>query len=146
VLFAGVLVGTTPLEGAQIPAAQGELLLRKEGHADTTFPLGSGGSAVRLGEVTLARKRAATVRRGPAAPRVAAQAGATITINASFEGDQVVAEVFVDGVKRGQTPLPLNDVSPGQHRVVVRYGASSRTKTITVPRAGDIAISIDIWR
>jgi hypothetical protein len=43
------------------------------------------------------------------------------------------ASIKVDGVSHGRTPRVVGDLSPGQHRVVMRHGAQQLEETLTVP-------------
>jgi hypothetical protein len=44
------------------------------------------------------------------------------------------AQVALDGVSRGITPLVVSDVAPGQHRVTVSAGDNTVVRTVTVTR------------
>ncbi len=57
----------------------------------------------------------------------------TLHIETSTPG----AEVTVDSIPRGTTPVDLADLEPGTHSVSLRLGSSSLTQEVTV-RAGDV--------
>ena len=44
------------------------------------------------------------------------------------------AQVALDGVSKGVTPLSIADVAPGQHRVTVSNGENTVSRTVTVTR------------
>jgi hypothetical protein len=54
------------------------------------------------------------------------------TGNLSVATDPPAGDVMVDGQTRGAAPLTLRDLPVGQHRVVVRAGGSSYTRTVQI--------------
>ena len=54
------------------------------------------------------------------------------TGNLSVATDTPAGDVTVDGETRGVAPLTLRDLPVGQHRVVVRAGGSSYTRTVQI--------------
>jgi hypothetical protein len=56
--------------------------------------------------------------------------------------DPVGAEVRVDGVLKGVTPLTINDVAPGQHRVTVSTGESAVNRVVNVVRGATATIVV----
>jgi hypothetical protein len=56
--------------------------------------------------------------------------------------DPVGAEVRVDGVLKGVTPLTVNDVAPGQHRVTVSTGESAVNRVVNVVRGATATIVV----
>jgi len=55
------------------------------------------------------------------------------------------ARVSVDGVPRGQTPLRLPELAPGQHRVTISRGRTSVERRVVVT-AGAAATVVVVWR
>ncbi|MFW6293845.1 MAG: PEGA domain-containing protein [Spirochaetota bacterium] len=57
------------------------------------------------------------------------------------------AEVFIDGRRRGTTPLDLADIDPGRYLLVVeKDGYYSERRRIDVPESGSAVIEIDLER
>ena len=52
------------------------------------------------------------------------------------------AQVALDGVSKGVTPLSIADVTPGQHRVTVSNGENSVSRTVTVTRGATATLVI----
>lgn len=52
------------------------------------------------------------------------------------------AQVSLDGVARGVTPLVLADVTPGQHRVTITAGDNSVNRTVNVTRGATSALVV----
>jgi hypothetical protein len=52
------------------------------------------------------------------------------------------ADVRVDGVHRGVTPLVINDIAPGQHRVSLSAGGNIVNRTVTVTRGNTATIVV----
>ena len=69
-----------------------------------------------------------TVEAGSVVSQYVELATATATIGGRLEigSDQPGAQVALDGAPKGVTPLVLNDVPVGQHRVTVSVGREHR--------------------
>ena len=52
------------------------------------------------------------------------------------------AQVALDGVSKGVTPLSIADVAPGQHRVTVSNGENTVSRTVTVTRGATATLVI----
>ena len=52
------------------------------------------------------------------------------------------AQVALDGVSKGVTPLSIADVAPGQHRVTVSHGENTVSRTVTVTRGATATLVI----
>jgi len=50
------------------------------------------------------------------------------------------AQVALDGVAKGRTPLVLNDVAPGEYRVTVTNGANAVNRAVTVKRGATASL------
>jgi len=58
--------------------------------------------------------------------------------NLSVSTDTPGGQVSIDGEDRGAAPLTVRDLTPGQHRVVVKSGATTYTRTVSI-EAGSTA-------
>lgn len=52
--------------------------------------------------------------------------------NLSISTDAPGGQVSIDGQDRGATPLTVRNLPPGQHRVVVRSGGTTHTRTVQI--------------
>lgn len=112
----GVLVGTTPLEAFRLPPGRYQLLLRAADYDDASRTV-----VVRAGETTRISHRFRPPEPAPALGR--------LTVSTA-----PWAEVWVDGVPRGATPL-LDLVLPaGDHDVLLlnRDAGIRETRTVTI--------------
>ena len=71
-----------------------------------------------------------------AAPQ--ATAGGRLEIGSDPPG----AQVALDGVSRGVTPLVIADVAPGQHRITVSAGENTVSRTVNVTRGATSTLVI----
>lgn len=85
-----------------------------------------------------------TVEAGSVVSQYVELAGATVTTGGRLEigSDQPGAHVALDGVSKGVTPLVLNDVIAGQHRVTVSAGENTVSRTVTVTRGATATLMI----
>jgi hypothetical protein len=67
-----------------------------------------------------------------------ATAGGRLEIGSDPPG----AQVALDGVSRGVTPLVIADVAPGQHRITVSAGENTVNRTVNVTRGATSALVI----
>jgi serine/threonine-protein kinase len=58
----------------------------------------------------------------------------------SVTTDPPKAQVSVDGVPRGTSPVTIEDVTPGQHRVTATNGSGSAERTVTVEPGGALSV------
>jgi hypothetical protein len=72
-------------------------------------------------------------RRQPIPQQPAAELTASLSVQARSDDDFVMAEVFVDHVSRGQTPLHLEGLTPGRHEISVkRDGYAPASKRVSL--------------
>ena len=73
------------------------------------------------------------VLNSPASIFARAKAGAGVTGDLSLASDPPDANVFVDGLLAGQTPVTVKSVSVGDHRVrFVKAGYLDHSRVVTV--------------
>ena len=124
--------------------------VRLNGAARGTTPLSL---TMPAGEYTLAVQRGTNVKQLPVAVTSGAVTVHHITwadtpVNSSETGSLSVATdrpgslVSVDGEERGAAPLTLRNLSTGQHRVVVRAGGATYTRTVQVEAGATASLVI----
>ena len=118
VLLDGRPIGTTPLRGVTIQGQAQVLQVRRRGYQPRRLRLGAGRDPVR-------RRIALRPQRPPArAKRV------KLHLATTCDGEMMWAQVYLDGVPTGRTPITL-EVAPGRHRLrVVRNGYRSIRKRV----------------
>ena len=102
--------------------------------------------------------RLAELRRGEASSRaplnieagkITAQhvdfAGTPLTGALEIGSDPPGARVSVDGTPRGQTPLKIPELTPGQHRVRISSGRTSVERTVVVTSGGSATVVV-VWK
>lgn len=82
-------------------------------------------------------------------PAAAANAGDTVTEEAGtgleLRSDPSGAEVFVDGVRRGKTPLVVSDLPAGQHFLrLEKDGYWTRESTVTIAKDRRIRVGLEL--
>ena len=118
----GTLRGVTPLRVSLAPGTYNVAIT--SGSTSRTLPI--------------------TVEAGSVVSQYVELATATATMGGRLEigSDTPGAQVALDGAAKGVTPLALNDVSPGQHRVTVSAGDNTVTRTVMVTRGATVALVI----
>jgi PEGA domain len=122
----GVARGTTPLRVSLAPGSHSVQIT--SGSASRTLPV-----TVEAGNVVSQYVELAVV------PPVL---GGRLEIGSEPSG----AEVRVDGVAKGVTPLVINDVPAGQHRVTVSAGDNVVNRTVSVTRGATSTIVVSTAR
>lgn len=117
----GAARGVTPLS-LSMPAGQYTLAVRNGSHVKQ-LPV-----TVTSGTVTVHHIE------WTGAPSAAVPESGSLSIAADTSGGVVT----VDGEERGAAPLTLRNLSPGQHKVVVRANGTSYTRTVLI-EAGAVA-------
>ena len=117
--------GTTPLS-LSVPVGQYTLSVR-QGSNVKELPVSVTSGAVTVHHITWADT--ATVP-------------AVETGNLSVATDPAGSTVLVDGQDRGLSPLTLRDLSVGQHRVVVRAGGTTYTRTVQIEAGATASLFI----
>src|SRR4029077_1929774 len=79
------------------------------------------------------------VRSRPAPPRAASVLPATLTVDTQPAG----AALFIDGQRRGQTPLTLS-IEPGAHSLTLRSAGAERIVPLTVTAGAQVAQYFDL--
>jgi hypothetical protein len=115
VLLNGAARGKTPLS-LSIPAGSYSLSVRN-GSNIKELPVSVTNGATTVHHITWA----------DTPPGVVADTG-----NLSVGTDPPGSDVMVDGERRGVAPLTLRNLSVGQHRVVVRAGGTTHTRTVQI--------------
>ncbi len=63
----------------------------------------------------------------------------------SIETEPVGADVFIDGIRKGRTPLRIIDLRPGPHSLLVeKDGFRPRQETILVRETGRLSLSLEL--
>jgi hypothetical protein len=108
-----------------------------------TSNLAAGRRAAESGGQALAERASAEVAKATTPP----PAGPVITSKRRLQVDSnpAVARVIVDGRDRGATPLTLENLAVGSHKVVLRADVGSVERTISVPSAGTVQINEAIF-
>ena len=85
-----------------------------------------------------------TVEAGSVVSQYVELAGATVTMGGRLEigSDPPGAHVALDSAPKGVTPLVLNNVTAGQHRVTVSDGENTVSRNVTVTRGATVALVI----
>jgi hypothetical protein len=126
---AEVTVNGQPYRNSRTTVTPGEQVVIRASHpfyfdAERTV-LATPGLQQLVVDLTLEERPVPT--REPAGTPATASSSATLTLSSSPAG----ADVFVDGLKLGRTPVDLR-VAPGPHRVTVRGREAESTFAITV--------------
>ena len=118
----GVARGTTPLRVSLAPGAHSVQIT--SGSVSRTLPI--------------------TVEAGSVVSQYVELATAPPSLGGRLEigSDPPGAEVRVDGVSRGLTPLVINDIAPGQHRVTLSAGDNSVNRTVNITRGATSTIVV----
>ncbi len=106
--------------------------------------LAPGTHSVEITSGATSRTLPITVEAGSVVSQYVELATATVTTGGRLEigSDVPGAQVALDGVSKGVTPLVLNDVIPGQHRVTVSAGDNTVSRTVMVTRGATVALVI----
>jgi len=118
----GVARGTTPIRLSLAPGAHSVQIT--SGSVTRTLPITVEAGSVVSQYVEL-----------PTAPPLQ---GGRLEVGSDPSG----AEVRVDGVARGVTPLVVNDIAPGQHRVTLLTGDNTVNRTVNVTRGATSTIVV----
>lgn len=95
-----------------------------------SLPVGSYALELRNGSAT--RALTLSVDAGVAVREVVDLAPVASTGRLEVTSDVAGTGVAIDGVARGVTPLVLDDIAPGEHRVALTRGATTVNRTVTV--------------
>jgi eukaryotic-like serine/threonine-protein kinase len=98
--------------------------------------LAAGSHTVQITSGSVSRTLPITVEPGAVVSQYVELATAPPTTGGRLEigSDPPGAQIALDGVSRGVTPLVLADVAPGQHRVTVSAGGNTVVRTVNVTR------------
>lgn len=98
--------------------------------------LAAGSHTVQITSGSVSRTLPITIEPGGVISQYVELATPQATTGGRLEigSDPPGAQVALDGVSRGVTPLVLADVAPGQHRVTVSAGENSVVRTVNVAR------------
>ena len=88
-------------------------------------------------------QKVGTERPSPTKPKAAAVAKATgqLQVESSPSG----ARVLIDGKDRGATPLTIDALAPGSHKVVIRGGDGSVQRTVLITAGELLQVSESIY-
>ena len=106
--------------------------------------LAAGGHSVEITSGSVSRTLPITIEPGVVVSQYVELAAPQATTGGRLEiaSDQPGAQVSLDGVSRGVTPLAIADVAPGQHRITVSAGENSVSRTVNVTRGATSSLFI----
>jgi PEGA domain len=106
--------------------------------------LDAGAHSVQITSGSVTRTIPITIEAGGVVSQYVELAAAPATTGGRLEigSDPSGAQVALDGVSRGVTPLVIADVAPGQHRVAVIAGDRSVNRTVTVTSGATTALVV----
>lgn len=106
--------------------------------------LAPGAYNVQISSGSTSRTLPITVEAGSVVSQYVELAVATVAPGGRLEigSDSPGAQVALDGVSKGVTPLVLSDVAPGQHRVTVSAGENTVSRSVTVTRGATSTLVI----
>lgn len=95
-----------------------------------------GAHSVEITSGAVSRKLPITIEPGTVVSQYVELAAAPVTLGGRLEisSDPPGAQVMLDGVPKGTTPVVVADVPPGQHRVTVAAGDNTINRTVNVTR------------
>ena len=136
----GTLVVTTNPPGATL-SVDGQA----KGMTPVTLTLSAGTHEIELTGAGEPRTLPVTITAGTQANQyielaAAASAGGQLQVRTDPSGAQVV----VDGVARGVSPLTVNDLAPGEHAVLLTSAAGSSRQTVTVERGATASLVVTL--
>ncbi len=140
VVTTGTLVLTTNPAGAPV-SVDGEA----RGTTPVTLTLTAGMHAIELQGGSEPRSLPVTITAGMQAsqyielPTMKATGGQLLV-----RTDPAGAQVTVDGVSRGVSPLTVTDLAPGEHAVVLSTPAGSSRQTVSVERGGTASLVVSL--
>ena len=106
--------------------------------------LSPGAHSVQITSGSVTRTLPITVEAGSVVSQYVELAVAAQPLGGRLEigSDPPGAEVRVDGVSRGLTPLVINDITPGQHRITLSAGENVVNRTVNVTRGATSTIVV----
>jgi hypothetical protein len=131
VVAEGTAVFNSVPEGASI-AIDGTL----RGVTPLRVSLPVGAHSVEITSGAVSRQLPLTIEAGSVISQYVELAAAPVTLGGRLEigSDPPGAQVTLDGVPKGTTPVVVADVAPGQHRVTVSAGDNTINRTVNVTR------------
>jgi hypothetical protein len=118
----GQLVGQTPLS--------------------LSLPVGLHSAEVRSGNVT--RHGPLTVEAGKIATQHIDFGASSSTGVLQITSEPIGAQVVIDGVLRGVTPLKVPEITPGAHRVTVSSGRTSLDRTVEIMAGSTATVVVSV--
>ena len=136
----GTLVVTTNPPGAML-SVDGQA----KGMTPVTLTLSAGTHEIELTGSGEPRVLPVTIAAGTQANQyielaAAGSAGGQLQVRTDPAGAQVV----VDGIARGTSPLTVNDLAPGEHAVLLTSAAGSSRQTVTVERGATASLVVTL--
>jgi eukaryotic-like serine/threonine-protein kinase len=107
--------------------------------------LAAGAHSVQITSGSVSRTLPITIEPGVLVSQyveLAAPQATTTGGRLEIASDQAGAQVSLDGVSRGVTPLAIADVAPGQHRITVSAGENTVNRTVTVTRGATSSLFV----
>jgi len=95
-----------------------------------------GAHTVEITSGAVSRQLPITIEAGSVVSQYVELATAPVTVGGRLEigSDPPGAQVMLDGIPKGTTPVVVADVPPGQHRVTVSAGDNTINRTVNVTR------------
>jgi hypothetical protein len=140
VYFDGKLKGTTPLTLTGLSPGPHEILLSRAGSKDYAAPVPIAAGQTTLLDAQLASEGGTGTGTGTVSTLSAASGTGTLIISSTPAG----ANVYIDGEQSGTTPVTVQNVNAGTHRVLLTLqGYSDISRTITLSTGGQEAVTGD---
>jgi len=140
VVTTGTLVVTTNPSGAMI-AVDGVA----KGVTPVTLTLVPGAHEISLSGVGEPRTVPVTITAGTEATQYIELAAARSTAGQlQVRTDPAGAQVVVDGVSRGTSPITVNDLTPGEHAVVLTSSTGSSRQTVTIEAGATASLVVSL--
>jgi hypothetical protein len=141
---AAVVTGTASIE-SQPPGAVVTIDGKPYGTTPARLSLPTGAHVLELTLDGNSRRVPFTIEPGATVAHyiefaAATPAAATTTGRLEVASDPAGAQISVDGLARGRTPLTIDAVQPGEHSVVITSGSTSVTRRVTVAAGNTAAL------
>ena len=107
-----------------------------------SLPVGAHSVEITSGAVS--RQLPITIEPGSVVSQYVEFAAAPVTLGGRLEigSDPPGAQVTLDGIPKGTTPVVVADVPPGQHRVTVSAGDNTINRTVNVTRGATATLVV----
>ncbi len=136
-------VGTLVIN-TQPPGAEVSVDGVGRGVTPLTVSLAGGEHNIELRNGTVTRMVPIAVEPGTSASHYFEMINATATGRLEISSDPPGANVSVDGVRRGVTPLAIDSVDAGEHRVAISNGTTTITRTVRLAAGATASVMASV--